>query len=161
MFLCRETTRGAIYPGWAASKEMAMWKLSCAIIFLVLSSFCEAAPAAPETPQIEGLKFSEPELKLLKRLNQIQAGAGIASAMLKAAPFVQIFSSPAPADVAITIGTSDWDKIFGALKGLNKIQACKTVEEIDLWKEVDGNSYATEKSKEFFTEVRSKAQKGC
>lgn len=110
---------------------------------------------------IKGLKFSKEELELLKRLDQIQSLAGISSTMLKAAPFFELFSSPDPVDVAITIGTNDWDKISGALAGLQKIQSCKTVEEIDTWKDVDGNSFSSSKSEAFFTELRSKANSRC
>jgi hypothetical protein len=98
---------------------------------------------------------------LLQRLNQIEVGAGISSTMLKVAPFVQLMGSPAPTDVAITITTSDWDLISSSLQGLKKIQACKIVEEIDLWKDVDGNKYSSPKAEKVFTEVRSRANAGC
>jgi hypothetical protein len=129
---------------------------NCGNAWICGSIFALAAP-----PKIEGLKFSKEELVLLKRLDQIQSGAGIASSMLKAAPFVQLFGSPAPLDVAITIGTNDWNKIFASLRSLKKIQACKTVEEIDLWKDADGNSYSSQQSEDFFTTLRDQATSEC
>jgi len=137
-------------------------RFSRALFKILIISCISSSVAVLAAPQkIVDLKFSKEELALLKRLDQIQSGAGIASSMLKAAPFVQLFGSPAPVDVAITIGTNDWDLIFGSLKALKKIQACKTVEEIDLWKDVDGNSYSSPKSETFFTTLRAQANSEC
>ncbi|MGY3547350.1 hypothetical protein [Bradyrhizobium sp. USDA 4469] len=111
--------------------------------------------------EIKDVKFSKEEMTLLKRLDQIQKGAGVSSSMLKATPFIQLFGSPAPVDVAITIVTNDWDKIFGALKSLKKVQACQTVKEIDLWKDADGNDYSSSKSQSFFEQVRAQADTEC
>ena len=129
--------------------------------FVSMIAYTLALSIAFAAAPVEGLKFSKEELQLLKRIDQIQSGAGIASTMLKTAPFVQLFSAPEPADVAITLATNDWDMIGAALSGLQKIQACKTVEAIDFWKEVDGNQYSNPKSEAFFTEVRAQANSKC
>ena len=105
--------------------------------------------------------LSKPEIALLKRLNQIEVGAGISKTMLKAAPFVSLFSSTSPIDVAVTLTTNDWDQILGALTALGKLNACKTVEAIDLWKDVDGNEYSSSASERFFARIRSKASSQC
>jgi hypothetical protein len=119
------------------------------------------ALAAPPKPKIEGMKFSKEELDLLKVLDQIQRGAGVASSMLKAAPFLTLFGSPAPLDVAITITTNDWDKIYDSVSAVKKLAACKTAEQIDTWKDVDGNSYSSTKTETFFTTLRSRADSVC
>lgn len=125
---------------------------------LVLGLAFKTAYAATE---ISGLRFSNEEVALLKDLDRIQSGAGVASSMLKAAPFIQLFSSPNPVDVAITITTNDWDKILGAIQALQKIAACKTSETIAFWKDVDGNNYSSKKSEEFFSQILSKADAEC
>jgi hypothetical protein len=141
---------------------MAMKRLTRPLGAIVFSTIlllgCSIAIAAQE---IHNLKFSKEELQLLKRLDQIQKGAGLSSSMLKTAPFILLFGSPSPEDVAITIATNDWDKILGALKSLQKIQACETVKDIDLWKEVDDNSYSSPASEAFFTTLREKAEAAC
>lgn len=116
---------------------------------------------AVSQPSLSDLKFSAAEIELLKRINQIETGAGIASTMLKAAPFITLFSSPNPMDVAITIGTNDWDKIYGSLTALQKISACKIVEAIDLWHDADGNDYSSNETELFFSTVKQKADRGC
>ena len=127
---------------------------------LLLLSLGSAAWADDE-PTLSGVKFSKAEIALLKRLDQIQSGAGLASTMLKAAPFLALFSSPAPEDVAVTITGNDWDKIYGALTGLKKIQACATRDAIVTWHEVDGNDYSSDDTKTFFEDVQQKADNGC
>jgi hypothetical protein len=121
--------------------------------------------ASPNTTlaseQLDNVKFSAAEIALLKRLNQIQTGAGISSTMLKAAPFVQLFASPAPVDVGITIATNDWDQISASLKGLKKIEECKTVEAIDSWRDIDENNFSSTKTEKFFSELRARANAGC
>jgi hypothetical protein len=134
---------------------------STAFAAISLSVLFSISAVVGAPPDIKNISFSREELALLKRLDQIQTGAGVSSSMLKAAPFVQLFGSPEPVDVAITIATNDWDKIFGALKGLKKIQACQTVKEIDLWKDADGNSYSGPKSENFFNQLRAQADSEC
>ncbi len=79
--------------------------------------------------------------------------------MLKLSPFITLAASPAPSDVAITIGSNDWDKIYGALTGLKKIETCQTSKEIQLF-EIDGD-YSSSASKEFFTDLKSKSDEVC
>ena len=134
--------------------------LSGACAALVLSGLCSAAWADAK-PTLAGVKFTKVEIALLKRLDQIQSGAGLASTMLKAAPFLALFSSPAPEDVAVTITGNDWDKIYGALTGLKKIQACATRDAIVTWHDVDGNDYSSDGTRTFFEDVRKKADDGC
>lgn len=109
----------------------------------------------------EKIRLSKQEVALLKRIDQIQIGAGIITSMLKAAPFLQLASSTSLVDMTITVGTSDWDLIYGALKGLNTSAACKTVESIDLWKDVDDNDYSSTESELFFQRIRTKANSRC
>ena len=111
--------------------------------------------------KIEQLKLSTAEVKLLKRINQIEEGDKFSSSMLKLTPFAQLAGSPSPEDVAITIATNDWDTIASALGGLKKITNCTIVKEIDLWHDVDGNQYSSPKSESFFTQLRSKANEKC
>jgi hypothetical protein len=79
--------------------------------------------------------------------------------MLKSAPFLEILNSLDPADMAITITTNNWDRILPSLKNLNKIQACQTVKEIDLW-QID-NSYSSNKSRQVFSILRLQASAEC
>lgn len=116
--------------------------------------------AAAEPPELQGLRFSAAEIQLLRRIDQIQQGAGIVETMLKAAPFIQLLSAPHPVDLAITIGTNDWDKIYGSITALRKIQACKVAEAINLWI-VEGNSYSSDKSQRFFETLLAKAEEIC
>jgi hypothetical protein len=109
----------------------------------------------------EAVKFSKNEILLLKRLDQIQTGANVLKSMLKAAPFAQLVGSTSLIDMTITVSTNDWDQIFGALTALNKIESCKTVEAIDLWKEVDGNEFSSAETETFFKRIRSKADTRC
>jgi hypothetical protein len=118
-------------------------------------------PLMAKDQEIKGLKFSQKELQLLKDIDRIESGAGMAATMLKVSPFVMLFGSPSPVDVAITVTTNDWDKIGGSLSNLQKIASCKIVETIDYWIDVDGNSYSNPNSKLFFETMRSKANKGC
>jgi hypothetical protein len=139
--------------------EMHRLRGSSLTVALIALLFVSRTALGAET--ISDLRFSKEELALLKRLDQIQTGAGIASSMLKAAPFVELLASSDPVEVAITVTTNDWNQIYGALTGLKKVAACKTVEEIDYWKDVDDNNYSSPKTEKFFTEVRSKANSSC
>lgn len=127
---------------------------------LIISLLLMVSPAGVAAAATN-VSLSKEEVELLKRLDQIQTGAGISSSMLKAAPFITLFASPAPSDLLITIGTNDWDLIYGSLKGLDKIASCKTTEAIDMWKDVDGNEYSSTESKDFFSEIRASASDGC
>src|SRR4051794_24177353 len=118
------------------------WRPSVLFFALLCSTWLSTLDVVAQThPEIKGVKFSKKELELVKRLDQLQSGAGLAKTMLKAAPFVQIFSATSPDDIAVNIVFNDWDYIYGALTSLAKIQACKTFEAITVWRDIDGSEY--------------------
>jgi hypothetical protein len=131
-----------------------------ALLVIPLFAIAQLAALAAETP-LANVKFSADEITLLKRINQIQTGAGMAMTVLKASPFVTLMGSPNPIDMAITIGSNDWDQIYGSLTALQKISACQIVKEIDLWHDADGNSYSSAASEQFFSNLRHKADRDC
>jgi hypothetical protein len=111
--------------------------------------------------KFENIKFSKEEIELLKRIKQIEDAAHVSASMLKTAPFIQLFSSPSPQELAITIFTNDWDEIGPALRGLGKAKACQVVKEIDLFSvdvvgEPEKNPNAS-----FFSALRSRYDQGC
>jgi hypothetical protein len=81
--------------------------------------------------------------------------------MLKLSPFIAIATSTSPEEMVITVGTNDWDQIYGALKGLNKIEACKIFEAIISWHDIDNNEYSSQDTSKFFEDIKNKADKNC
>jgi hypothetical protein len=141
-----------------SSKSNTTLRLCILVMYLSITSVSFGQSGHPK---IEGVKFSKKEISLMKRLDQIQTGAGLARSMLKAAPFVQILSATSPDDIVVNIGFNDWEYIYGALQGLGKIQACKTSEAITFWRDVDGNDFSSSKTRTFFEEVQRRADRGC
>jgi hypothetical protein len=56
---------------------------------------------------------------------------------------------------------NDMDEVPDALRGLNSTRQCKQVEEILLWRDVDGNEFSSDEAEEFFSEVLTAISNGC
>jgi hypothetical protein len=133
-------------------------------IFVVVASWIGCLmPPAPGLSQgaISNLKFSKTELDLLKDINNVAAAAGVSTTILKLSPFIALFSSPSPVDVAITVTTNDWDKIGGALSTIKQASACKIAEMIFSWSEIDDNKYSSKQTETFFKQIKSKSDSVC
>jgi hypothetical protein len=128
---------------------------------LVVSFIVFNASLLAQEAKFRDLKFSKEEIGLLKRIKQIEDGAQVSTSMLKAAPFVQIFSSNSAHDLVITIFTNDWDKIGPALQALGKIKACQVVKEIDLFTVDVGNDAKKHPNTAFFSALRNRYDQGC
>jgi hypothetical protein len=131
--------------------------------FAVLVFTFLAAPfeAAPQNAKFANLKFSREEVDLLKAIDKIEKAAGVTESMLKATPFIEIFTSLSPHEMLITVTMNDWDRIGPALKAMGQIKACKVSEEIALFVVENGNDKQKHPNKAFFEQLRKRYDNGC
>ena len=111
--------------------------------------------------KFSNVRFTTSEITLLRRIKAIEDGANVSSSMLKAVPFVQIFTSTSPQEIAVTISVNDWDLIGSALQSLGKIKACQVVKEIDLFVVDSVDSPTKYKNSAFFDALRRRYDQGC
>lgn len=91
---------------------------SCVCLVMLIVSLAAQTELFSQQAKFKDLKFSKEEVELLKRWKQIEDGATIASSMLKATPFVELFTATKPHEQLVTVTMNDWDLIGAAIKGL-------------------------------------------
>ena len=77
------------------------------------------------------IKFSPEDISTLKQLKQVKDLSDASAKLLLSAPVIGLLASPAPADVAVTLTTTDWAGLGAAAKGMKKIGACQMQQIVD------------------------------
>jgi hypothetical protein len=131
--------------------------LAIALSLFVLGT----ARAAPQEAKFKNLRFSKEELELLKDIKKIEDAAAVTQSLLKATPFIQIFASTTPLEMAITVTTNDWDRIGPAVSAMGKIRACKISGEIAAFRADNLADRKKHPNPAFFEQLRTRYDVGC
>ena len=140
-------------------KPVAVCEVFALFLGLVLVGVAFGARADSRV-EFSNLSLSSGEARLLKDIDRIQKGAGLAFTVLSWAPLAQMVSAPDPASVSVTILSSDFQRMTNGLRSIRKIEACKIVEAFLYWR-IDNHVYSSGEAERFFERIRQESEARC
>ena len=118
------------------------------------------AAEADSRIEFSNLSLSSGEARLLKDIDRIQKGAGLAFTFLSWAPLAQMVSAPDPGSVSVTILSTDFQRMTDGLRSIRRIEACKIDEAFTYWR-IDNHLYSSEEAERFFERIRQESEIRC